>query len=170
MRRISTRLRRTPSFSGLAPASAATSRTKQAVKSANTRAEVLLRRELWRRGLRYRLHLRELPGRPDVVLSASQVAIFCDGDFWHGRHWRTRRARLLRGANSRYWIAKIRTNIARDHRTDRHLRRLGWMVVRLWETDILTDTESAADAVCQAVKGRRRRFADVGAAGKSNRR
>src|SRR6266568_9303362 len=92
-----------PSFTGLRPASRNASVTKRRNRSTNTRAELQLRKAMSQLGLRYRLHVAGLPGRPDVVFSRSRVAVFCDGDFWHGRKWSASRSRLKAGANSKYW-------------------------------------------------------------------
>src|SRR4051812_10813559 len=79
--------RTSPSFKGLSPASIQSSRSKRANRSSGTRHEEMLRRELLRLGLRYRKNDKRLPGRPDVVFSRARLAVFCDGDFWHGRDW-----------------------------------------------------------------------------------
>lgn len=94
-------------------------------KSRNTECEVLLCKELRRLGLRFKRNVDTLPGTPDIVFFENRVAIFCDGDFWHGRDWKGRRPRLLRGANAGYWVAKIEANIARDLKLRRALRRDG---------------------------------------------
>lgn len=106
------------------------------MRSKNTKAELLLWRELWSRGIRYRLHVSGLPGKPDMVFRRQRVAVFCDGDFWHGRDGESRRARLKSGANPGYWVAKIQANIERDLRNTAALEADGWTVVRVWETDI----------------------------------
>jgi DNA mismatch endonuclease (patch repair protein) len=136
-----------PRFSSFKPVSETASRIKQRNRSRDTKAELLLRKELWRRGFRYRLHASDLPGKPDIVFRRARVVVFCDGDFWHGRHWRSRREKLARGANAVYWTAKIATNVARDRRNTRLLRAAGWTVVRLWETDILRNVGRAATRV-----------------------
>jgi DNA mismatch endonuclease (patch repair protein) len=140
-----------PRFSSFKPTSATASRIKQQNRSRDTKAEVLLRKELWRRGLRYRLHVPDLPGKPDIVFRRARVVVFCDGDFWHGRDWRVRLEKLARGANAPYWTAKIAANVARDRRNTRLLRAAGWTVLRLWETDILRDLGRAARRVEEAV-------------------
>jgi DNA mismatch endonuclease (patch repair protein) len=106
-----------------------------------------LRRSLWRLGLRYRLNQRDLPGNPDVVFRRQRLAVFVDGDFWHGRDWEQRKERLRSGNNNTYWIAKISYNRDRDHRNNALLNDLGWRVLRLWETDILKDPDLAASQV-----------------------
>jgi DNA mismatch endonuclease (patch repair protein) len=141
-----------PRFSSFKPSSVTASRIKQRNRSHHTKAEVVLRKELWRRGLRYRLHATDLPGKPDIVFRGARVAVFCDGDFWHGRRWRERQPKLARGANAPYWTAKIAANIARDRRNTRLLRTAGWIVVRLWETDVLRDVVRAAAKVERVVR------------------
>src|SRR6266550_450081 len=145
-------LKKVPSFVGLKPASPHSSRVKSRNRAVGTRAELLLRRALRRIGLGYRLHVASLPGRPDVVFPESRVAVFCDGDFWHGRHWTARRAKLKGGSNSRYWVAKIKYNILRDLRQKNALRKSGWIVVRLWETDVLKDADGCAARIHQVLQ------------------
>jgi DNA mismatch endonuclease (patch repair protein) len=144
-----------PSFAGLSPASASHSRVKRANRKTDTAHELLLRRALWRRGLRYRKHAAGLPGRPDVVFPGARVAVFCDGDFWHGRDWHTRRSRLAQGSNAAYWVAKIARNIERDTSTTALLERQGWLVLRMWETDVKRDPDAAAAIIEAHVRARR---------------
>src|SRR5689334_15045680 len=95
-----------PSFSGLKPASQAASLAKRMNHRSDTVHERLLRSALWRRGLRFRKNLSNLPGKPDIVFVAARVAVFCDGDFWHGRNWRRLSSQLNRTANAAYWRQK----------------------------------------------------------------
>lgn len=135
---------KSPSFKNYRSSSEVASRSLAKNRAVDTKCERLLRSTLWRMGLRFRKNVKDLPGRPDVVFVRQRIAIFCDGDFWHGREWNRRRGKLKRGANSTYWIAKIKANINRDRMHTKHLRQLGWTVIRLWERDILTDAERAA--------------------------
>ena len=129
--------RPSPSFRGLTPASRQASRVaRKASKKRDTKCELVLRRALWSKGLRYRVCRPDLPGRPDIVFERERVLVFCDGDFWHGRDLEARIARLGKGHNSRYWQEKIKGNAARDVANTRHLKRLGWRVVRVWESEI----------------------------------
>jgi DNA mismatch endonuclease (patch repair protein) len=118
----------------------------------NTRCELALRRELSRRGLRYRLHYTRLPGRPDIVFPKQRLVIFCDGDFWHGRDLSARLAKLVRGHNATYWVAKVQRNVERDRRQTRTLEESGWVVLRYWETDVLGRTNEIADQVVTALR------------------
>ena len=85
----------------------------------------------------------------------ARVVVFCDGDFWHGRDLDARLARLQRGHNAPYWVAKITGNVERDRRHDAHLSAAGWLVLRYWERDILERTETIADEVLTAVRDAR---------------
>jgi DNA mismatch endonuclease (patch repair protein) len=84
---------------------------------------------------------------PDLVFVGARVAVFVDGDFWHGKHWKKRKERLSRGHNSDYWIAKIECNISRDRMRNIELRASGWTVLRFWESDILSDIGKAINRV-----------------------
>lgn len=141
-----------PSFRGLRPSSAKASWTLSRSKAADTRCELLLRSELWRMGLRFRKNMKSLPGKPDIVFPRARVVVFCDGEFWHGRDWKARRKKLERGSNAPYWVAKIQANVDRDERIDEELRQLGWRVIRLWETEILTDPQETAVQVAEQVR------------------
>jgi DNA mismatch endonuclease (patch repair protein) len=121
-------------------------------KKTNTRCEVTLRRALWAAGCRYRKNVPDLPGRPDIALLGARIAVFCDGDFWHGRDWETRRQKLGRGTNSAYWLAKIQGNIERDQRNTRRLQELGWTVLRFWESQIRSDPATVVRAVLEAYR------------------
>jgi DNA mismatch endonuclease (patch repair protein) len=140
--------RRTPSFTGLAPASQRARRAARgSSKKRGTKCELALRRLLRAKGLRYRLNVSGLPGKPDIVFLQPRIAVFCDGDFWHGRDLKARLTRLAAGHNATYWLHKIRTNVERDRRHTQRLIAYGWRVLRLWETDILRDPEAAAARV-----------------------
>jgi len=146
-------VRRTPSYVGLHPASSsATSAAKGASRKRDTKPELILRRALWARGLRYRVDVGDLPGRPDIVFTAARVACFVDGDYWHGRELEDRIAKLARGHNAPYWVAKIKTNVERDRRHDAALAVAGWNVLRLWETDLLKDAGHAVEQVEKALE------------------
>ena len=139
-----------PSFKGLQPASAQASRTARAgSKKANTRCELILRRALWRQGCRFRVDVKSLPGRPDLVFTKAKVAIFCDGDFWHGKDWPSRKARLAKGNNPEYWIGKIQRNMERDLAVSAELRNLGFIVLRFWESEIRKDLDSVCELILQ---------------------
>jgi DNA mismatch endonuclease, patch repair protein len=143
-----------PSFKGLHAASSASSRTKRANKGRDTTHELLLRREIWHLGLRYRKHAKDLPGKPDIIFPGARVAVFCDGDFWHGRSWSRLRRKLRNGSNANYWIEKIASNMKRDEATTKTLTDLGWHVIRVWEADIKKDPRDIANVITLCVKER----------------
>lgn len=143
------------SFKGLQPASLkASAAARGSSKKINTRCETVLRRELWRRGLRYRLHYPGLPGHPDIVFISRQVAVFCDGDFWHGRAFESQIAKLAEGHNGTYWVSKIKRNIERDKYQTKQLADAGWVVLRYWETDVLRRPTEIASEICDVLKDR----------------
>ena len=119
------------------------------VRTSGTDAETALRRALWRRGLRYRLHT-SLPGRPDLVFVRQRVAVFVDGCFWHGcpLHY-TEPVR-----NSGFWRKKLNNNRNRDRRADDALYAIGWQVVRLWEHEIKGALDMAVNKIISALATR----------------
>ena len=143
-----------PRFDKFTSSSERASNTLSHVRRTGTRCERLLCAELRGLGLQCEQNVAELPGKPDIVLVAQRAVVFCDGDFWHGRHWNQRRARLKRGANARYWVAKIESNRARDRRRNRQLRELGWRVFRVWEGDIQRDARGAAQKILRRLTAR----------------
>jgi DNA mismatch endonuclease (patch repair protein) len=128
-----------------------TSAMMAAVKGKNNKAELALRKELWSRGLRYRLYDSSLIGKPDLVFKGPRVVIFVDGDFWHGRALVEEGVeglkRGLRTQRSDWWIQKIGRNVDRDRKVTRRLRRAGWRVMRFWESEVQKDLFKVADKV-----------------------
>lgn len=149
-------VRPAPSFKGFSPASPTTSRIAKASSAKrDTKPERLLRCALRKAGLAYKVDVGALPGRPDVVVPAARIAVFCDGDFWHGRDLRKRVRRLAGGHNAPYWVEKLKANVRRDRKTDRALRKSGWKVLRFWESDVIANPDKAAEMVVTAARSRR---------------
>jgi DNA mismatch endonuclease (patch repair protein) len=143
---------RPPRYHGLTPASTnASAAARSASRKSNTKFELVLRRAIWRAGLRYRANVSWLPGKPDLVFKRARVAVFCDGDFWHGKDWPRRKQKLLRGTNGSYWVAKIESNMVRDRNHTESLERDGWTVLRFWESEILRQPERAVRVVLGTV-------------------
>lgn len=117
------------------------SRCMAAVHSKDTKPEVLVRKFLFAKGLRFRVCDRKLPGKPDIVLPKYKTVIFIDGCFWHG-HEGCRRSRLPQ-TRVDFWRSKINTNKLRDRRIDTELTNVGWRVIRLWECEIRNKTRQA---------------------------
>lgn len=117
------------------------------VRSSGSEIERTLGRALWKAGLRYRKQYK-IVGKPDFVLVADRIAIFCDSEFWHGYRWGVRRRREHK-SNQDYWFAKIERNRARDRLVNLELYQKGWRVIRFWERDILRDSAKCASKVAQ---------------------
>lgn len=113
------------------------------------KAEMMLAKALWHKGYRYRLNYKKLPGSPDIAITKYRVAVFVDGEFWHGQNWQERKTRLR--SNREYWIEKIEENITRDARNDDLLAYQGWAIVHLWEKDVLKDLDKCVKYVEDAV-------------------
>lgn len=144
-----------PRFDGLRAASPrASAAASGASRKRDTRCELLLRAALRQLRLRYHVGPKDLPGRPDIVFRGRQVAVFCDGDFWHGRDLGQRLEKLSGGNNPTYWLAKITRNVERDREHDAALRSLGWVVLRFWETDIKRDPAAVARTIEAIVRSR----------------
>lgn len=120
-------------------------RCMQANRSRGTKPEQMLARELWRRGYRYRKNVRGVPGSPDICFKSKKVAVFVDGDFWHGNNWEVQKQRIK--SNRDFWYAKIERNQARDQRVNQRLTAMGWKVLRFWETEIRKHLSRCADQV-----------------------
>ena len=107
------------------------------IRSKNTKPELLVRKALWKMGYRYRIHYKELPGKPDIVLTKFKTVIFVHGCFWH-RHENCIDASRPK-TNSEYWENKITKNIERDEKHQSQLKKMGWKVIVIWECDLISD-------------------------------
>lgn len=124
----------------------------QANKDRDTGIEVRLRLALWHKGYRYRKNYKGLPGAPDIAITKYHVAIFCDGEFWHGKDWDVvLKPRLLKGKNPEYWVRKIERNRERDRETDFKLLSMGWTVIHFWEGEIRDDVDRCVQVVEDAI-------------------
>lgn len=110
-------------------------------KGNDTKPEILLRKALWHRGIRYRKNWRKLTGCPDIVLTSQKIAIFVDGDFWHARGYQDRPGSQIE-TNQSYWQKKLARNVERDREVNDQLTEQGWLVLRFWESDIKKDLDS----------------------------
>ena len=121
------------------------------VKSSNSQIEIILRKELWRRGLRYRKNVKRIIGKPDIAFIGKKIAVFCDSEFLHGYNWDERKKDIR--TNRDFWIPKIERNIERDREVNIALKTTGWKVIRFWGNDIKKNPEQCADIVENALKG-----------------
>lgn len=120
------------------------------IKSKETTIEIILRKELWKRGLRYRKNAKDVYGKPDIVFKGKKLAIFADSEFWHGKH-------LLEGkyipkTNTEFWVNKITRNIERDKEVNEKLKSEGWTILRFWEADIRKNLFECADTIERVLK------------------
>lgn len=111
----------------------------QHIRSKDTAIELKLRKALWEKGYRYRKNYKDLPGKPDIVLTKYKIVIFCDGEFFHGKDWEVLKPKLENSNNGEFWIKKISRNIERDNEVDNELLFLGWTVIRFWGDEIKKD-------------------------------
>ena len=114
------------------------SRNMQAVKNKDSQIELLLRQELWSRGLRYRKNVNRIYGKPDIVFIGKKVAVFCDSEFWHGYNWEERKNDFK--SHQEFWIPKIERNMERDAEVTAKLESEGWTVIRFWGKEIKKNT------------------------------
>ncbi len=115
------------------------------VRTKDTDLEVLVGSELRKRGLKFCKNVTSLPGKPDIVLTAAKVAVFIDGDFWHGYRFPSWKGKL-----TKFWREKIRKNRERDKRNFAGIRRMGWRVIRLWQHEIKDDLPSCVERIVVA--------------------
>lgn len=124
----------------------------QHIRSTNTKGEILLRKALWRKGYRYRKNYDKLPGKPDIALTRYKIAIFCDGEFFHGKDWASQKLKVLKSNNSDYWISKIERNMERDRENEQALIVMGWTVIRFWSKDIIANTDECVRTIVELVQ------------------
>ncbi len=121
----------------------------QAVKNKDSQIELLLRKELWSRGIRYRKNSTKIFGKPDIVFIGKKIAIFCDSEFWHGYNWEECKNDFK--SHQEFWIPKIERNIERDKEVNMKLASEGWIVLRFWGNEIKKNTAQCADIIEKAV-------------------
>lgn len=119
------------------------------IKLKKGKFETALAKALWHEGYRYWLNYKKLPGSPDIAIQKYHIAIFVDGEFWHGYDWDNRKPKLKR--NRDYWIEKIEENIERDHRVDRELKNQDWIPVRFWSKEIKHDLKGCIKTIKEIV-------------------
>ncbi len=117
------------------------------IRSKDTKIEVILRKALWKKGYRYRKNYKNLPGSPDIVLTKYKIAIFCDGEFFHGKDWEVLKPRLEKSNNSEFWISKISRNRERDDEVNKRLLFEGWTVIRFWGNDIKKNVDGCIQVI-----------------------
>lgn len=120
------------------------------VKNKNSKIELILRHELWKRGIRYRKNYTKLPGKPDIVITKYRIVVFCDSEFWHGYDWENKKHEIH--SNKDFWYKKIEGNIKRDIEVNEQLYKMGYTVIRFWGTDIKRDVNRCVATIIDAIK------------------
>ena len=119
------------------------------VKNKDSVIELTLRKELWRRGLRYRKNVKTIFGKPDIAFIGKKIAVFCDSEFWHGYNWEERKKDFK--SHQEFWIPKIERNMERDEEVTTKLESEGWTVLRFWGNEIKKNTTHCADIIEKVV-------------------
>ena len=117
----------------------------KAIRNKDSEIEILLRKELWKRGLRYRKNVNNVFGHPDIVFIGKKTAIFCDSEFWHGYDWDNQKNSIK--SHKDFWIPKIERNIQRDIEVNAELKKAGWKVIRFWGKEIKKHCSECADII-----------------------
>lgn len=125
----------------------------QSNKSKGTKPELVLAKAMWALGLRYRKNSGNIFGKPDFSFKKYKVAVFVDGEFWHGKDWEQRKAEIK--GNREFWIAKIERNIRRDMEVTCRLKAEGWAVLRFWSNDVVKNAGCHAEKVKEIIQARR---------------
>ncbi len=125
-------------------------RNMQAIRNKDSEIELLLRKELWNRGIRYRKNVRDVFGHPDLAFKGKKVAVFCDSEFWHGYDWGNNREAIKTRRD--FWIPKIERNMQRDREVNETLEKAGWTVIRFWGKEIKKNPGLCADVVIKALE------------------
>lgn len=116
----------------------------QNIKSKDTKPELLFRKALWRYNIRYRIHVKDVIGKPDICIKSKKIAIFIDSEFWHGKQFLEGK---IPQSNQEYWIPKLKRNIERDKKVNIALEQAGWKVFRFWEKEIYKNADQLVSKV-----------------------
>lgn len=119
------------------------------IHSKDTKPDLILRKALWHEGIRYRKNYKKLPGSPDIVILNPHIAIFVDGEFWHGYNLETQKKRLHH--NKEKWIRKITQNMKRDQRNNNDLKNMGWTVLRYPSNYVVRHTDECVTEIIQKI-------------------
>jgi len=128
------------------------SKIMKKIKSTNTLTEKILAKALWSKGIRYRKNYSQLPGKPDIAITKYKIAVFVDGELWHGYNWNEKKNKIR--SNRDYWIKKIERNMERDRKNNLLLEELGWVVIRFWEREIKKDLDGCINKIQEEIQNR----------------
>lgn len=129
-------------------------RNMQANKASGTSTETLLAKALWLKGYRYRKNDKSVLGKPDITFKKLKIAIFADGEFWHGKDWEVKKPKIAQ--NKEYWIKKIERNMERDRQTQQNLEDNGWTVIRFWHGQIKKNLHECVEAIEKVISHKRK--------------
>jgi len=119
------------------------------IRSKDTSIEILLRKALWREGIRYRKNYDKLQGKPDIAITKYKIAVFCDGELWHGKDWENKKGQI--NTNKDYWTKKIERNIVRDNKNEKKLESMGWTVIRFWGKEIKDNLMDCVNVIKETI-------------------
>lgn len=120
----------------------------QNIKSKDTRPEMLFRKALWKRGVRYRVNVKDVMGKPDICIKNKKIAIFIDSEFWHGKMYLDGK---VPKSNQEFWIPKLERNIQRDKEVNEFLEKNGWKVLRFWSDEVNKNLDDIIDKVVHCI-------------------
>ncbi len=120
------------------------------IRNKDSDIELMLRRELWARGMHYRKNVKGVVGHPDIAFKTLKIAVFCDSEFWHGYDWENHKDDIK--SNQAFWKNKIERNIAHDRDVNSRLESEGWTVLRFWGNEIKKNVSGCADIIEKTVK------------------
>ena len=115
------------------------------IRGKNTKPELLFRKALWKKGVRYRINSKKLPGKPDISIQKYKLAIFIDGEFWHGYNWNERKETI--SSNRDFWIPKIERNMQRDEEVNLQLTEMDYTVFRFWEQEVKKELDKCINDI-----------------------
>ena len=122
----------------------------QAVKNKDSNIELILRKALWKAGVRYRKNVKDVLGKPDIAIKKHKIAVFCDSEFWHGYNWEERKNDFK--SNQDFWIPKIERNMQRDEEVNSALEKSGWKVIRFWGKEIKKYTGKCVEIILEEIE------------------
>lgn len=115
------------------------------IRSKNSKPELVFRRALWQQNIRYRTHVKALPGTPDITIKKYKLVVFVDGSFWHGYQWEKRKNQIK--TNRNFWVPKIERNMQRDRQNQQLLESAGYTVMRFWEHEIKQNLQACVNQI-----------------------
>lgn len=122
------------------------------IRSTETKPEQLLRKALWKKGVRYRINVKKIPGSPDIVMNKKMLIVFVDGEFWHGYNWEFKKKKIK--TNRKFWIPKIERNMQRDLENVKALKKLGYKVLRFWGYEVKKDLDKCVIKIMSSLSKR----------------